>query len=71
MRGIVYRHGRRRAASVVLALGVAAAFAGGASAVATAKPARSTAARANPARAARSHGKPPVAVAHATGHKIA
>jgi hypothetical protein len=61
MRGYVYRPGRRRTASIVLALGAAAALAGGASATAVGKP------------AARNHPAPktPSVVAHATGHKIA
>ncbi len=61
MRGIVYRLRRRRTASSLVAMGVAVSVALGSSAVATAK--------------APSGGhppaKPPRAVAHATGHKIA
>ena len=71
MRGIVYRHGRRRTASVLMAMGVAAAFAAGTSAVASAKPAHATVARSNPASAAYSHTKSPPVVAHPAGHKIA
>ena len=65
MRGYVYRLGRRRTASIVLAMGVAATLAGGASAPAMAKPAAKTVAR--PHQAVKTQ---PV-VAHATGHKIA
>jgi hypothetical protein len=39
MRGVVYRPVRRRAGSILLALGVAGALVGGAAATATAKPA--------------------------------
>jgi hypothetical protein len=61
MRGDFYRLGRRPTGSIVLALGVAAALAGGGSATATA---RSATKRHAPV-------KPPPVMAHATGHKIA
>jgi hypothetical protein len=61
MRGDVYRLGRRRTGSIVLALAVSAALAGGASATAMAKPATK---RHTPV-------KPAHVMAHATGHKIA
>jgi hypothetical protein len=74
MRGNVYRLGRRRTGSILLAMAVAAAFAGGASATAMAKPAGSAH---QPAKTARPAGgvhttlKAPSVRAHATGHKIA
>jgi hypothetical protein len=68
MRGYVYRPGRRRTASIVLALGAAAAFAGGASATAMAKP---PSAMAKPAAKNHAAVKTHSVVAHATGHKIA
>jgi hypothetical protein len=68
MRGYVYRLGRRRTGSIVLAMGVAAALAGGASATASAKPASATA---KPATKTHTTVKLPSVVAHATGHKIA
>lgn len=75
MRGDVYRLGRRRTRSIVLAMGVAAALAGGVSANATAKPATATANAAKAAKAAKADKattvKLPSVVAHATGHKIA
>jgi hypothetical protein len=60
MRGIVYRPGRRRTGSVLLALGVALTFAVGSAPVALAK------AKA-PAHITAKH----LPVAHAAGHKIA
>lgn len=61
MRGIVYRPGRRRTGSVLLALGVALTVAVGSAPAALAK------AKAKPpAHTARS-----LPVAHAAGHKIA
>jgi hypothetical protein len=67
MRGNVYRFGRRRTGSILLAMGVALAFAAGPSASAMAKPARV----AKPAGGVHTTVKPPAVVAHATGHKIA
>jgi hypothetical protein len=59
MRGIVFRPGKRRTASILLAVGVALAFAGGSA----------------PLAAAKERPAPPAAkrlpIAHATGHKIA
>jgi hypothetical protein len=71
MRGYVYRPGRRRTRSVVLAMGVAAALAGGVSATANARPAHAAAKPARAAGAAHTTLKPAPVVAHATGHKIA
>jgi hypothetical protein len=68
MRGDVYRLGRRRTGSIVLALGVAAVLAGGASGTAMAKP---TARLAKSTRGAHTTVKPPSVLAHAAGHKIA
>jgi len=68
MRGYVYRLGRRRTASIVLALGAAATLAGGASGAAMAKPAT---AMAKPAAKSHPAVKTHSVVAHATGHKIA
>jgi hypothetical protein len=63
MRGNVYRLGKRRAGSIVLALGAALAMALGWASAAAAKPAASH----GPVKASRTlH-----AVAHAAGHKIA
>jgi len=65
MRGNVYRHGRRRAGSIILALGVALAVALGWASAAGAKPGASHA----PLKASRAPHTS--AVAHAAGHKIA
>ena len=78
MRGNVYRHGRRRAGSIVLAMAVSLACALGGTSVAAAKPAaaraRPHAAVNAPTGAAADHAKrqaQPSTVAHAAGHKIA
>jgi hypothetical protein len=73
MRGNVYRPGRRRAGSVILATGVALALAVGGASPAAAKPSAAAPAKAA-VRASHSQvklqAKPPV-VARAAGHKIA
>ena len=72
MRGYVYRPGRRRAGSIVLALGAALTFALGWASAGAAKPAA-----AHAHRPAVSHAqvnvssKPAHTLAHAAGHKIA
>jgi hypothetical protein len=74
MRGNVYRLGRRRAGSVVLATGVAFALAVGGAAPAAARPSSAAAPAKAAIRAAHSQVKlqarPPV-MARAAGHKIA
>jgi hypothetical protein len=65
MRGNVYRHGRRRAGSVILALVVALAVALGCASAAAAKPGASH----GPLKASRAPHTS--VVAHAAGHKIA
>jgi hypothetical protein len=67
MRGSVYRLGRRRTGSILLAMGVALALAGEVSTSAMAKPVKV----AKPAAGAHTTVKTPSVVAHATGHKIA
>jgi hypothetical protein len=70
MRGDVYRLGRRRAGSIVLAAVAAAALAGGTPGAAGARPATAVA-KLVVRGAAHTPVKPPSPMAHATGHKIA